>query len=334
MNAKLEEAVSALRSQRKKTAYRLLAEVIDAEPRGRDAEEAWLLMTEVVNDPEKKRLCLETVLALNPSNERAQQALAIINNQQDFARERQSELSSAQGTTAAQAPRTDQRSHGTCPSCGKRVDTDINYCGYCGTRLLRETSGQAEIVAGEPSSQGESDGSQLVGLSKGKQAFTKRTEGGCLRTLSIPVIIVAAIVAICVGLCFSTYVIGLFNTSSDSQTRPTARYIPPTYTPSTGGLLPTRRPSEGSTQPGVGYLMIEDDPLNSVPIISMMHDRLPVDSAEFARWVLRGEACLVEPGTRAYLEDWGFTRVEFTVLEGTCIDFYGWTVSEFWQTTR
>jgi hypothetical protein len=76
MNTQLQEAIKFIKSGDKKSGYHLLVEVIKAEPSGKDAETAWLWMSSILNDSEKKRKCLETVLKLNPNNELAKKGLA------------------------------------------------------------------------------------------------------------------------------------------------------------------------------------------------------------------------------------------------------------------
>jgi len=75
MNDKLRQAITAIKSGDKVTGQQLLAQVIKAEPKN---ETAWLWMTTVTDDPEKKRHCLKTVLQINPSNEMAQKGLATL----------------------------------------------------------------------------------------------------------------------------------------------------------------------------------------------------------------------------------------------------------------
>jgi HJR/Mrr/RecB family endonuclease len=65
---KLQEAIAAIKSGDKMTGSRLLAEIITANPRGDNAETAWLWMAAALDDLERKRQCLEHVLALNPNN--------------------------------------------------------------------------------------------------------------------------------------------------------------------------------------------------------------------------------------------------------------------------
>jgi hypothetical protein len=76
MDDRLQEAIAEIRSGNPQAGYHLLTEVIRANPRGRDAEAAWLLMSIIVADPEKKRQSLEAVLLLNPDNENAKERLA------------------------------------------------------------------------------------------------------------------------------------------------------------------------------------------------------------------------------------------------------------------
>jgi hypothetical protein len=76
MNSKLQQAVTAIKSGDRKLGYQLLIEVIKTEPQSKDAETAWLWMAAIVDEPEKKRKCLETVLAMNPSNTVAKKGLA------------------------------------------------------------------------------------------------------------------------------------------------------------------------------------------------------------------------------------------------------------------
>lgn len=74
----LEQAINAIRLGDKKTAYQLLIQVINANPTDKNAEKAWLWMSKVVNDPQRKRQCFETVLQLNPDNAVARKALTRI----------------------------------------------------------------------------------------------------------------------------------------------------------------------------------------------------------------------------------------------------------------
>lgn len=76
MNEKLSQAIKSIKSGDKQTGYRYLVEVIDASPKSKDAENAWLWMSTIVDGTERKRMCLETVLSLNPNNTYARKGLS------------------------------------------------------------------------------------------------------------------------------------------------------------------------------------------------------------------------------------------------------------------
>ena len=76
MREDLHRALEAIGAGDKQTAYRLLVEVIKNDPQSKEAETAWLWMSRVLEDREKKRQCLETVLSMNPANHIALNELA------------------------------------------------------------------------------------------------------------------------------------------------------------------------------------------------------------------------------------------------------------------
>ncbi len=73
MNETLQQAITAIKSGNKAEGQRLLAQLLKAEPKN---ESAWLWMSAVVGDDTQRRFCLGKVLAINPANAAAQQALS------------------------------------------------------------------------------------------------------------------------------------------------------------------------------------------------------------------------------------------------------------------
>jgi len=71
----LNQAITAARAGRKAEARRLLETLLAADERN---EQAWLWMSGVVDSDEERIVCLENVLTINPSNERAGKGLASI----------------------------------------------------------------------------------------------------------------------------------------------------------------------------------------------------------------------------------------------------------------
>lgn len=72
IDALIQEAASALKAGRKADARRALDQAIALDER---SEQAWLWMSGVVDNDEEQEICLENVLAINPSNQKAQKGL-------------------------------------------------------------------------------------------------------------------------------------------------------------------------------------------------------------------------------------------------------------------
>src|SRR5579859_7291645 len=72
VDALIQEAATALKAGRKADARRALDQAIALDER---SEQAWLWMSGVVDTDEEKEICLENVLAINPTNQRAQKGL-------------------------------------------------------------------------------------------------------------------------------------------------------------------------------------------------------------------------------------------------------------------
>lgn len=70
--SKLQEAIALIKSGDKQNGQRLLTEVLQTDPRN---EAAWLWMAALMTG-EKRRLCLEKVLSLNPNHPQAREQLA------------------------------------------------------------------------------------------------------------------------------------------------------------------------------------------------------------------------------------------------------------------
>src|SRR5947209_7086847 len=69
----LQKGISAMRSGRREDAREYFVQATDQDERN---EQAWFLLSEVVDDKEDIIVCLENVLAVNPDHKQAQQRLA------------------------------------------------------------------------------------------------------------------------------------------------------------------------------------------------------------------------------------------------------------------
>jgi hypothetical protein len=98
----------------------------------------------------------------------------------------------------------------------------------------------------------------------------------------------------------------------------------------------TRSPSDTSKPlPGsnVGYLWWENDRTVWVLVVGEVHQNTPASGEQAKLWTLRGEACLVEPGTKAWRDsgEHPFATIFIEVAEGSCQGFRGWVPWEAWQ---
>jgi hypothetical protein len=73
MSDKLSQAISLIKAGEKQQAGQLLAELLKTDP---ENERAWLWMSQVVQNNQQRRRCLQKVLQLNPANKTAHKALA------------------------------------------------------------------------------------------------------------------------------------------------------------------------------------------------------------------------------------------------------------------
>lgn len=73
---RIQRALKALRAGRKDEARSILLSVVDEQE---DNERAWLYLSAAVETLEEQQICLENVLAINPTNEKARQGLERVN---------------------------------------------------------------------------------------------------------------------------------------------------------------------------------------------------------------------------------------------------------------
>ncbi|MCS6837023.1 MAG: hypothetical protein NZ750_13525 [Anaerolineae bacterium] len=79
LNALLQQAIASAKRGERTLARQQLEQVI---ARDEDNELAWIWLAGVVNTPRERRVCLERVLAINPRNQRARQALEQLSAQE------------------------------------------------------------------------------------------------------------------------------------------------------------------------------------------------------------------------------------------------------------
>lgn len=74
-NAIVKQALAAFKAGNRAQAKDLLLKAVDMDERN---EQAWMLMSGVVDSLEEQQICLENALSINPTNERARKGLAVI----------------------------------------------------------------------------------------------------------------------------------------------------------------------------------------------------------------------------------------------------------------
>lgn len=248
MDDKLQEAIAEIRSGNAQAGYRLLAEVIRANPKGKDAETAWLLMSVVVADPEKKRQSLETVLQLNPENKTAKERLAKLDSLPEPI-----ETSQPQDDPP-NASRQEDKDTKECPFCAETIRAEATACRFCGRQLMdhQYSSGSEQRVQTRHRQRSRAS----TGIGQDIRDVGKTTAGVAFGMLSAPVvalILTLIFLAVCCGACLFLGLIGTGSGSPGSVSPTDTIYLPATYTPVSGSI----RQRQAQTYSGIGRDVVQ-----------------------------------------------------------------------------
>jgi tetratricopeptide (TPR) repeat protein len=141
----LREGISAAQAGQKEQARQLLLQVIAEDE---EQESAWLWLSDLVDDPEEKQICLENVLALNPGNTAAQDGLRRLREQDPASAPEAEEVQRPVRGTGPDSPRVEIDAFG-CPYCGGAVGGEEPHCDHCGRSVevrLHRRPGGAELA--------------------------------------------------------------------------------------------------------------------------------------------------------------------------------------------
>jgi ribosomal protein S27AE len=127
MGQTLEDAREALRRGDKGLAIGILSAIVTS---AADNETAWLMLASLLDEDEKKKYCLERVLAINAENSSAAMELSKL---------RQPVIVSSSNQMASMQSQTPAVENVQCPKCGAPVmvvsGRESFHCTYCGAGL-------------------------------------------------------------------------------------------------------------------------------------------------------------------------------------------------------
>lgn len=149
----LQEGIAAAQAGQKEKARELLLQAIAQDE---EREAAWLWLSDVVDDREEKEICLENVLALNPSNSAAQNGLRRLREQDPVSMPEPGPIPPPQAEDAQrplegagpESRRVEIDPFG-CPYCGGPVGGEKPRCDHCGRSVelrLHRRPGGAEVI--------------------------------------------------------------------------------------------------------------------------------------------------------------------------------------------
>jgi tetratricopeptide (TPR) repeat protein len=140
----LQEGISALKRGDKARARACLLAALRQEERN---ELAWLWLSGAVEEDEDRHTCLENVLAINPTNERARQGLTWLRSRLPRPPEPQAVPCPFCGTPVpireTACPACGESQTVTCPSCGNSVGLESLSCPHCGQKMGDASAGVA-----------------------------------------------------------------------------------------------------------------------------------------------------------------------------------------------
>ncbi len=128
----LAAGLGAVKEKNADEAYQYLSQVLQTNHASDEERvEAWLGLSEICEDEAEKRLCLDNTLSINPREQRARKALAILDGRLQGG----AAFDPEQTAPAARKIERTRAQQMTCPRCGGQMaynpENNAWHCGYC-----------------------------------------------------------------------------------------------------------------------------------------------------------------------------------------------------------
>ncbi len=138
----IEQAQIAIREGNKAKARKILVDLVKAEPHNTNA---WLLLAEILDDPQKVAYCREKAQAIS---------------------ERQIQQGSSSSSAISQNTGGVKKEQRKCPACAKLIPSDSRICPYCERRLSRPVPKSSKKASSKSTDtkQEENNGSCLTNI--------------------------------------------------------------------------------------------------------------------------------------------------------------------------
>jgi len=127
-NDSISEAIELIENGKENNASKILARIVLDNPQD---ETAWFWLSKCLEEPRKKRFCLEKVLEINPNNQHALEDLNALSIYLDDINPSFNNVEIRE-----ESPRSSSVTPMQCPNCGEKISPEDKVCRSCGYNLI------------------------------------------------------------------------------------------------------------------------------------------------------------------------------------------------------